>query len=167
MGHNSGRQQSKKQQSHVLVIGVGNEYRHDDAVGLAVARALKNKSLSGATVLESTGEGTDLIETWANEDRVVLIDAVLSKAVPGTLHQINVSGRPLPTDFFTHSTHAFGVAEAVELARTLNCLPPHLLFFGVEGKDFAAGIGLSLEVERAVPLVVDSVLKKVKFNSES
>jgi hydrogenase maturation protease len=166
MGHNSGLQQSEKQPPHVLVIGVGNEYRHDDAVGLVVARALKDKSLAGATVLESTGEGTDLIEAWADADRVILVDAVVSKALPGTLHQIDISDQSLPFDFFTHSTHAFGVAEAIELARTLNCLPPHLLFFGIEGQDFATGVGLSAEVERAVPLVVNSVLKKVKFNSE-
>lgn len=157
MRHNAGLKQSKKQQPHVLIIGVGNEYRRDDAVGLVVARALKYKTLSGVTVLESTGAGADLIEAWANADRVILIDSVVSKAVPGTLHQIDVSNQPLPTDYFMHSTHTFGVAEAVELARILNCLPPHLLFFGIEGKDFATGIGLSARVEHAIPLVVENV----------
>ena len=161
MEHTLDPQQPKKPHPPVLIIGIGNEYRHDDAVGLVVARALKNRSLSGATILESTGGGTDLIEAWANADRVILIDAVVSKAAPGTLHQIDVSDQPLPIDFFRHSTHAFGVAGAVELARTLNCLPPHLLFFGIEGKEFATGIGLSPEVKHAVPLAIAGVLKQL------
>ena len=152
-------QSLEKYPRHTLIIGVGNEYRHDDGVGLVIAQALKQKSMPHVTIIEATGDGAVLIDTWIHYERVIIIDAVASGAVPGTLHQINVDERPLPTEFLTHSTHTFGVAEAIELARTLICLPPNLLFFGIEGEDFTLGPGLSASMERAVPVLIDNIGK--------
>jgi hydrogenase maturation protease len=55
---------------------------------------------------------------------------------------------------FHYSTHAFSVAEAVELARALGELPPKLVLYGIEGKNFDCGIGLSSEVEKATEEIV-------------
>jgi Ni,Fe-hydrogenase maturation factor len=39
-------------QSLPLIIGIGNEYRGDDAVGLIVARLLKERLADSAIVIE-------------------------------------------------------------------------------------------------------------------
>ena len=153
--------QPQRYPPYTLIIGVGNEYCHDDGVGLVIAQALKRKSLNHVTIIESTGDGAELIDTWRHHEQVILIDAVASGAAPGTLHQINVGEHPLPTEFLSHSTHTFGVVEAIELARTLKCLPLYLLFFGIEGEDFTLGAGLSPSVEKAVPVVVNNVDKLI------
>jgi hydrogenase maturation protease len=59
----------------------------------------------------------------------------------------------VPADLFTCSTHGFGVATAVELARALNRLPPRLVLFGIEGKEFGIGRGLSTEVASVLPAI--------------
>lgn len=46
---------STQDKPQVLVIGVGNAYRRDDAVGLVVARRLREKDLKGLTVIEESG----------------------------------------------------------------------------------------------------------------
>jgi hydrogenase maturation protease len=69
----------------ILVIGVGNEYRRDDAVGLIVARRLRELSPRNVTVIEESGEGTNLMESWTGADMVILIDAASSGARPGTI----------------------------------------------------------------------------------
>lgn len=97
------------------------------------------------------------MEAWRGADTVILIDAVLSGAPPGTIHHLDAHAQSIPTNFFSYSTHAFSVAEAIELARILNCLPPRLLLIGIEGKDFAYGMGLSPEVDEAVARVVHSI----------
>jgi hypothetical protein len=51
--------------------------------------------------------------------------------------------------------------EAIELARALGQLPPRLIVYGVEGADFTAGEGLSLDVEKAAQAVVRLVLDDV------
>jgi hydrogenase maturation protease len=137
-------------QSLPLIIGIGNEYRGDDAVGLIVARRLKERLAGSFTVLEQSGDGAALMEAWQGAETVIIIDAVMSGAAPGTIHRFDASVQPLPKDTFRCSTHAFGVAEAIELSRALSELPQSLVVYGIEGKNFAAGVGLSSEVEKAV-----------------
>jgi len=144
--------------SRTLIIGLGNEYRRDDAVGLVVARRLREAAPLSVLVREETGEGASLLESWQDADTVILIDAVQSGAAPGTVHRLDAHERPIAREFFRFSTHAFGLAEAVELARALGRLPPRLIVYGVEGKSFEAGVGLSPEVEAAAQVVVDRVL---------
>ena len=145
-----------------LIIGLGNEYRRDDAVGLVVARRLREAAPEGVRVLEESGEGAALIESWQGADTVILIDAVHSGAKPGTIHRLDAHAQPIAKKFFRFSTHAFGLAEAVELARALGRLPPRLIVYGVEGKSFEAGVGLSPEVEAATQQVVERVLGELR-----
>jgi len=146
------------QKSRVLVIGVGNDYRHDDAVGLIVARRLREKNLQHVAVREMSGEGTALISAWQGADRVIIIDAVQSGAVPGTIFCFEAHREPISVDFFRYSTHAFGVAEAIETARSLGQLPQSLIIYGIEGRDFSVGEGLSPEVKQAVEEVAQMIL---------
>ncbi len=148
--------------SRMLVIGVGNAYRRDDAVGLVVAQRLRPESDDRVMVLEASGEGTALMEAWKGAEAVILVDAVHSGAKPGTIHRLDAGAQTLSGKFFHYSTHAFSVAEAVELARTFNQLPPHFIVYGVEGKTFTAGVGLSPEVKRAAQQVVTRVLRDLR-----
>jgi hydrogenase maturation protease len=149
------------QLSPVLVIGVGNDYRCDDAVGLAIVRTLKAKELLSTLCLESDGDATTLIDAWSHGSRVIIIDAISSGAQPGTIHRFDALTQPLPASCSFSSTHAFGVAEAIQLARTFDQLPTSLIVYGIEGKKFVAGTELSSVVERAVQEVVELVEREV------
>jgi len=133
-----------------LVIGVGNAYGRDDAAGLSAARRLCEEAGAPAVLREVSGEGTALIDAWAGAGTVVLIDAVSSGAPPGTIVCVDARAASVPAGWFRYSTHAFGVAEAIELARVLGRLPARLIVVGIEGARFDAGVGLSPEVARAV-----------------
>ena len=140
-----------------LIICLGNPLRGDDGVGHVVALRFREMKLPNVTVREESGEGTALIDAWRDAAAVILIDAAQSGAGPGTIHRLDASRSPVPTRFFPSSTHAFGVAEAVELARALNQLPPRVVLYGIEARSFRAGETLSPEVAGAV----DEVLKGV------
>jgi hydrogenase maturation protease len=144
-----------------LVIGIGNEYRHDDAVGLIVARRLSESPSGNFTVLEHNGDGAALMETWKGVETVIVVDAVHSGAEAGAVRRFDVSHQPLPAETFRGSTHAFSLVEAVELSRTLNQLPSRFIVYGIEGQDFQAGSGLSDEVEKAVPHAAQRVLQEI------
>jgi len=147
--------------ARVLVIGIGNEYAHDDAAGLRVARALAAQPPDGVEIQEQRGEGAALMESWKGAGAVIVIDAARSGSAPGTLHRFDAGQAPLPAEPFRGSTHAFGLYEAVEVARSLNHLPPRLIVYAIDGRDFSAGIGLSLEVEGAVPAAVAAVMNEI------
>jgi hydrogenase maturation protease len=148
----------KHMSAPILVVGIGNEYRSDDGVGLVVARELQAKGLPRISVIECSGDGAELMEMWQAADRVVLVDAVSSGAKPGTIYRLDALTQPIPASFSFPSTHAFGVAEALGLARALHQLPSCLTIYAIEGKNFAAGSGLSPKVKEAVREVVEQLI---------
>lgn len=143
--------------SSVRVIGIGNMFRHDDAAGLLVAREVKRRA-PDLTVAEHRGDGTALIQNWNKFDRVILLDAIQSGGKPGEVRGIDALSAPIPSAYFCCSTHAFNVAEAVELARVLDLLPERLELIGIEGKDFSPGEGLSTELAEAIDVAASRVL---------
>jgi hydrogenase maturation protease len=145
-----------------IVIGIGNEYARDDAVGLLVARKLKGRAPASVGIFEHGGEGAALMECWKNTAGVILIDATSSGATSGTIRRLEVASSPLPARQFGRSTHAFGLAEAIELSRSLHELPTRLVVYGIEGRDFSAGAGVTAEVAAAVETVAERVLQEIK-----
>ncbi len=144
-----------------LVVGIGHPFRRDDGIGPAVAEAIGARALPGIDVLAHHGEGTDLMERWQGFARVVLVDATAAAGAPGTLRRWD-GATPLPAGLFPKSSHLFGLAEAVEMARLLGRLPPALTVVGVEGEDFAAGQGFTARVAAALPDAVAMVLDALR-----
>ena len=155
--------------SPVTIIGVGNEYRRDDGAGIVVARELRarTESATAASIHEASGEGTALMDLWQESAQVFLIDAVASGARHGSVYRFDPAVRMIPAGFFHYSTHAFSVAEAIELARSLGILPPHLIVYGIEGADFGAGPGLSQPVAAVVPDVVTRIESELRTSGSA
>jgi hydrogenase maturation protease len=149
----------------VLVVGIGNEYRSDDGIGIVIARKICERRLSSVCVKEKSGEGAELMEAWREYERVILVDAVSSGSPPGTLFKINARKKKVPAKFFHYSTHAFSVAEAIELARAMKTLPQKLWVYGIEGANFSAGISISHVVQESIKHVVEEILNRVQIES--
>jgi hydrogenase maturation protease len=146
----------------VLVVGIGNEYRSDDGIGLIVARQIRERNIPSITIKEESGEGAALMEAWQGFQNVLLVDAVSSGTTPGAIFRIDATTETVPTKFFHYSTHAFSVSEAIELARVMNVLPPKLVVYGIEGKDFAAGTTISLLVQQAAHKIIEQIVKDMQ-----
>jgi len=133
----------------MLVIAVGSVFRSDDGAGPELAARVRALDLPRVTVIEALG-GIGLMDEWTGHDAVILLDAVHSGAPPGTVIRRDLLTAPLPREWFRLSSHQLGVADAVELARTLRRLPARLVFIGIEGRSFESGVGLSPEVAAAL-----------------
>lgn len=143
-----------------LIIGIGNEYRSDDAAGLLAARMLQTLVATAPPVIvihESDGDGAALLDLWKGAENVILIDASYSGLPAGTITRFDPLISPIPL-ISLFSSHAFGPAEAIELARQLGELPRRLTVYAIEGKQFAAGAHLSPEVEQAVRAVSHQIV---------
>jgi hydrogenase maturation protease len=134
------------------VIGVGNEWRGDDAAGLLVARRLQAVQLPQVEIVETPGTVTAVLEAWKEAAGVIVVDAVVSGGAPGTIYRFDGHGgeRPLELSRST-SSHGWGVAEALALGQALRELPPRLIIYGIEGQTFGPGQEVSLEVAAAIP----------------
>lgn len=113
------------------VVGVGHPHRGDDVAGLLAARLLRGLEVTDAAALLDAFEGAEA---------VVILDAMRSGRPPGTVERFDAVASPLPAaSLRPASTHSFGVAEAIELARILGRLPPRLVVIGIEGERFGVG----------------------------
>ena len=145
-----------------VVIGLGNPVLTDDSAGLKVARALAPllEGLPGIQVRELYSGGIRLMEAMAGFGRAVIIDAILTEGGrPGTVYSPEVN--ELFATRNTHSTHDANLAVALELGRTAGLrLPSEIRIWAIEARDVTSfSEELTGEVERAVPLVVESVMR--------
>jgi hydrogenase maturation protease len=117
----------------VRVIGVGSPFGAD-ALGLEAARRLAADTPPGAEVIAVDRPGERLLDLFAGAAAVILIDAARaagSDGDPGTVHDLDLEAvadagaRPF-------SSHGFGVAETIALARALGRLPPRGRVLAVE-----------------------------------
>ncbi|MDF1643242.1 MAG: hydrogenase maturation protease [Pseudomonadales bacterium] len=153
--------------THTLIIGIGNRYRGDDAFGCLVVAELSGRLPSGVQCIEHDGEPAALMDCWQGAQKVVLIDAVSSGAQAGKIFHFDLAQQSLPEQFSLYSTHAFGVPQAIELARALKKLPPEIAFIGVEGACFDAGETLSTPLLKAKEAVITEVLNSLPPKNSS
>ncbi|MGJ0397454.1 MAG: hydrogenase maturation protease [Methylocystis sp.] len=135
-----------------VVLCIGNPQRGDDAAGCAVANALR-ALLDDVEIIEEDGEATRVLARLDGADAAFIVDACASGASPGEIHRFDIGADPLPPTVFSASTHGFGLAEAVELARALGALPPRCVIYAIEGATFDIGAPLSPAVTTAVDIV--------------
>jgi hydrogenase maturation protease len=162
-----------------LVIGLGNSVLTDDAVGLVVMRGVEAATYDpDIEFIEMGAGGIRLLDVIPGYDRVVLIDAVLTRSVaPGTLFEVALTdtgetyvpsdasgGAGLLAQLITHSprlasAHDADLQTTLDLARTMGAQMPHeILIFGIEADDV---MHFSEELTPAVATAVEPAVKCV------
>ena len=147
---------------NAVVIGVGNRYRGDDRVGLVIAEEVRARIPSGVAAVVCEEEPSRLIDDWQGASTAIVVDAVAGLEEPGTVRRFDASREEVPAEAFRSSTHAFGIAQAIELARALGRLPERVLVYGVAGADFRAGSALTPAVHAAVADAADAILRDLQ-----
>jgi len=95
---------------------------------------------------------------WRGFSSVIIVDAVAPITKPGQVHRLDLTNNPLPVTLAPRSTHALGLAETVELARSLGRLPLFIVAYLVEGEQFETGAPLSPAVAEAVEEAVERII---------
>lgn len=144
----------------LLVIAVGQELRGDDGVGIEVverwlAAYPEFAKLPDLWVETAPLPGLSLLSFLECVDAAILVDAVESGAVPGTIHVLD---RDDLSSFGTsaQSAHGWGVAETLVLADAVygEKLPETILLLGIEAQSMELGSPVSEAVKVAIPAAV-------------
>jgi len=153
----------------LMVIGVGQSLRGDDAVGLEVVRRWQSTYPQTAQrpdvrvhLVELSGLA--LLDVLEGAQAALLVDAVRSpRHAPGTVLTL----READLQRFgagAGSAHGIGVAEALALGRALDvALPDHLVVLGLVGETFDVGAGLSASVQCALPDAVERLQEQARW----
>jgi hydrogenase maturation protease len=148
----------------VLVLGLGNPDRGDDAVGVIVAQSLSGMLPQFAS-LARRADLVGSIDEWARVDALVCVDAAAPMGMPGRIHRLDLCGKTLPTEFSLTSSHALSLGEAIELARALGLAPRRIIVYAIEGCCFEPGAALTAAVAAAVPAVAERIVADVRYFS--
>ena len=154
----------------ILVAGVGNVLRADDAFGVEVAKRLAGLGLpEGVTVVETGIAGIALVqELQDGYDALVVVDAVDLGRTPGNVMLIDpdvvdvneltwAEKHDLLADM-----HLATPGRAMMLAKALGVLPPKRLMVGCQPVDpDSVGTGMSAPVTAAVGVAVKEILRHV------
>jgi hydrogenase maturation protease len=154
----------------ILVAGVGNVLRADDAFGVEVAKRLATLELpEQVTVVETGIGGIALVqELQDGYDALVVVDAVDLGRTPGNVFLIDPD--VVDVNALTWSEkhdlladmHLATPGRAMMLAKALGVLPPKRLMVGCQPVDpDSVGTGMSEPVTAAVGVAVNEILRHV------
>jgi hydrogenase maturation protease len=142
-----------------IVIGIGNDFRRDDGVGITVAQRIEERNLPGVRVVSGISEPAALLEVWSGAARAVVVDAATgANSTPGRIRRW--TGPDLETTAVV-SSHALGLAQTFALAQALARMPGELVLFTVDIVDTNHGTGLTPAVEAAVPELVGVIVDEI------
>ena len=133
----------------ILVACIGNPDCGDDGIGPLVAAKLEGQLPGDAALIVRRGDMLALAEDFAGCGALVCVDAAAPMGSPGQIHRIDLTTEELPGELLSASTHGFGLAYAIELARALGRAPPIIVIYAVEGACFDAGAALTHAVAAA------------------
>ena len=147
--------------TEAVVIGVGNRWRRDDAAGLEVIDALRERVDDSVSLIESDGEPTRLLDAFERAPRVIMVDAVVTgEHAPGTIHIL--TDEELPDQMgIGQSSHLVQLVETIELGKLLGRLPNGLTLIGIEATDFSNGEGMTEPVAIGVLAAVERVVAEL------
>jgi hydrogenase maturation protease len=169
----------------VCIVGLGNPWAGDDAVGSRVVRRLRemtaandharearpvwlkhqHRSPTCVQLFELRHAGPELLDVMADCDLLIVIDAVLSSLglQPGTIHSAEWRpGMLAARGVERASSHGFGLKAVLELATNLDRLPRRVVIWGIEAGSTEPGAPMSPAVASAVADVTAAVCREVE-----
>ena len=152
----------------ILIAGVGNVLRCDDAFGIEVLRQLEQTlAVDGLEYFESGIAGISLVQKLMDGfDALIIIDALDRGAAPGQVFVLEPDAESLKTPPTTHEAtdlHQADPEVVLRMASALKVLPPRAWIVGCQALDCdELGAPLTEAVARAVPVTVERVSQIVQ-----
>jgi hydrogenase maturation protease len=147
----------------VLVLGVGNVLMRDEALGVRAVEELGRRFHfpENVELLDGGTAGIELLSYIRDKDYLIVIDAVKSGNLPGTV--VRIEGEDVPAKFVTKiSPHQLGISDLLATATISGHLPRKMVLFGIEPKTVELGLGLSDEVEAGFERLIEVVLGELR-----
>ncbi len=132
-----------------IVVGIGNPYLGDDAIGIRAAQIAAELYNIDATFLHTTS--LEVIDAIDGYDRAVIVDSIFGDK-PGNIHVFSIEDLEAKS---VTCTHAIGLAETLRIGAEIIDMP-EIIVVAVEIRN-VDGKELSKEVMDALPIVVDVI----------
>lgn len=152
----------------IRIIGIGNLLLGDEGVGVHVARHLLDHGRlpEGVDCLDGGTGSLVLLEPLQTADRIILVDATMDGAPPGTLRRLVPK---FSSDFPPSlAAHDIGLRDLLDSFYLLGDQPPDVILFTISIAEMQNMVTtLSPEVAAAVPWVAAMILEELGVASSA
>lgn len=147
-----------------LIVGIGSTILSDDGVGVHVVERLRESGLpDNVDTLELGTAGLSMLDLVDGYDRLIIVDAIVTGAAPGTLHTLR--GEDVACAHHLSTTHEADLPTTLALGRELPGLemPTDIAVIAIEAADLTTfSEQLTAEVAAAIPRAMTAVLTLLK-----
>jgi hydrogenase maturation protease len=150
---------------NALVLGVGNDIKRDDAVGLRVTEALERRRKSdgsgdvGLDFRTMTSGRIMLVDELRGYDRAFLIDAIKTESgEAGDWYRFDPEDVEPDEESSGLATHDVGLGTLTRLGEAMGESMPEITIFAIEAPEpFAYGDEMTDAMAEAVPDLVEAI----------
>ena len=162
-----------KDAKRIAVLGIGSEFRGDDAAGMLVAEAIEKNAVRGTRyavrkVVLKAFLGATAPENLTGEIKkykpthIIIIDTADMKEKPGTILLLKKEDVGAGVSFSTHKLPAKVLMDY--FTQSLKC---GIIFIGIQPKSLKFGEKVSGEVKSSVKEVSGAILKSIRSKPAS
>ena len=147
---------------NILILGLGNILLGDEGVGVRVIEQLLTHPLPDEIeVIDGGTAGYELINFFEGKEKIIIVDAVKTDDTPGSVYKMDLS-LVQEDETVQLSLHQIGLKNVFKMASLMG-LNPEVTLVGIVPKNYQDyHIGLSDEIEKAIPLAIETVLKEIE-----
>ena len=145
-----------------LVLGIGNLVMSDDGVGVKAVQELSRRYRFPPEVqlLDGGTLGLDLLPALEGKEMLLLLDAVETGSLPGTI--VRLEGDEIPVAMTTKlSPHQMGLKDLLAVASLTGVAFREQVLLGVQPEQIGMGLELSAPVAAALEPLLERALAEL------
>jgi hydrogenase maturation protease len=151
---------------NALVLGVGNDIKRDDAIGLRVTEAIdrrwndhEDRDHDAVDFRTMTSGRIALVEELSGYDRAVLVDAIKTESgTPGDWYRLDPEAVEPDDENGGLATHDVGLGTLTRIGEAMGESMPEITIFAIEAAEpFSYGEEMTDAMVDAFPDLVDAI----------
>lgn len=152
-----------KVKKKILIAGVGNLLFTDEGIGVHIIKELSKIDLPEYVELAEIGTATfELLRFMEGKDKVIIIDAIISNELPGTIYKLTPDVLKKEKTKFLTSLHQYGILDALKSSAQMGN-KPETIIFGITPKDYKTlSTELTPELNSSIKKIIKIILKEIK-----
>ncbi len=139
-------------------MGLGNTLNKDEGLGVHALELLQKHLAECAPdveFLDGGALGLNLLPWVEEASHLLVLDSMISRfSLPGSVMELDKDEIPLYRNI-KMSDHQITFQEVLGLAKFRDLFPEHLHLVGAQPVDMSIGYGLSPEIERVMPGILE------------
>jgi len=148
-------------QKPILILGIGNLILKDEGIGVHVVQKMMEMNLPpDIEVMDGGTMGIDLLYHIEGRKKVIVIDAVNTEGIPGTLYRFTDRDLEDNRDIL-RSAHEIDFTYVLKTARLFGKSPEEVIFIGIKPGEISEGMELSPAMEEKIPAIIELVMKEI------